>query len=91
MMVLLDVGDLPEVREQECSPVLCGHNLGVLCVHQLRHIAHSGVVYCSSDVSHAVDLRPLEEPFEEAEAPIWAKLRVPHNQKGLCNVCMSSC
>ena len=84
------VSDLPEVREQKCSPVSSGHNLSVLCVHKLRPIAHGGVFNCSNNVSHTVDLLPREKSFEEAEAPIRAKLGVPHNQKGVCNVCMWS-
>ena len=54
----------------------------------LRLLLQSQPTHCN--VSHAGDLRPLEDTFQEAETPIWAELSVPHNQKRACYVRVSS-
>ena len=46
MAVLFDVGYLPELKEQECIPVSCLHNLSIFCVHKLTNIAYNGLTNC---------------------------------------------
>ena len=91
VVILFYVLEYPKVGQVERSPIVRRHDLSILCVHKLWHIAHSRGVYDGSNVSHAVDFRTLEEALEEPKTLVRAELGVPNNQKRIGNVSVSFC